>query len=387
MRDAPRGPIIYGVLPGYDASQSQPFITEGENEPQPGDRVLKSSDGNFVAALSGGMNVMSSGGMAQVRTAESGHVDIFSETFVHHTSGSETRITRDQDGKTNYAFRAGADSQQHAGPLSTDAWILRVDAGATGDVLRIAVTTPGKKELSHVHFTAGGRIEVLALDGMHTQVQTQATQMVVGDSIRQVEGRELVAVSDARTETYGSLTHSVTGAETSSAAARTATVAGTDRLAVAGDRFVNVGGDELKTVFGQSQIVYGPLTDPRTALAGASSDAAWLNYSGGFTFVPMRPGGGFSVVSSLPGSVNLGVDGAPVSIPGLDKQQIIAAPGIFSAVLYEQLIIWLGQLLLWLDTHTHGTATGPSTPPVFPIGPQLNPNMVTFQSLRVKMGG
>lgn len=385
--NAPRGPIIYGALPGYEAGTNEPFITENDSAPQPGDRVLKSPDGNFVGALSGGMSLISSGGMAQVRTSDTGHVDIFSQTFTHQTQASETKITTDEDGASNHSFRLGVNTD-HAGPLAENKWILRIDAGAKGDVLRIAVTTPDNQELSHVHFTAGGRVEILARDGMHTQVQEQATQMVVGTNVRQVEGNEVIAVSGARTETYGNLTHSVTGAEDVSAAARTTTISGTERVAVSGSRLVQVGEDDIKLVCGESETVYGPTYDARTLLASMSSTASWINYSGGFNFalLPSAGGSSFSVISSMPGCVQLGVDGAPVRIPGTDKHTVAALPGIFSAVMYEPLAIWFGQLLLWLDTHTHGTAVGPSTPPVFPIGPQLNPNMTTFQSQRVKIG-
>lgn len=383
----PRGPYIHGVIP-TPAASGQFTITEAGPDSLPGDRLMRSPDGNFVAAFVGGMSALGSGGMAQVRTHANGHVDVLSETYTHHTAGSETKITR-TEGETNIAVRVGASAAENAGPGTQDAWQLRIDAGSTGDLLRVSVTAPNGQELGHLHMSAGGRISLYASDGRIDHTEGDVATVAVGNAARHVTEGDSLSVDGKRSEAYGSLSHAVTGAESYSVgAARLTSVGANDMTVVSGDQVTQVSGNTLHTLISDFQQVVAPLYDARTPLASGLASASWVNYTGGFNFVlqPTAAGNSFSVVSSLPGSVNLGVDGAAVYNPATGKHEIVAGPGVCAVTMHEPLVTWLGQLLSWLDKHEHATSVGPTTRPVLPATPILSPTTSTFGSLRVRVG-
>jgi hypothetical protein len=63
-----------------------------------------------------------------------------------------------------------------------------------------------------------------------------------------------------------------------------------------------------------------------------------------------------------------------------------APPKLFQAVLFEPLQQYLTQLHLWLDTHVHPTAVGPSGPPAAPSS-TLSGLHAAFMSKIVQLGG
>jgi hypothetical protein len=130
-----------------------------------GDRVMAGQDGNLMAVLTGGTNVVKSSPFAQVRThALNDMVEIISRVYRHITAMGDLRITND-GGKTSLIWRAGADQSTENG-AGEENWTLRLDAGATGDLFNFEVTTPHGNTLAKIHMAADGRLEFTGVGGV-----------------------------------------------------------------------------------------------------------------------------------------------------------------------------------------------------------------------------
>jgi len=393
-RSLPKGPTIMGVLGGAPDKSTRRVTedsTDASNELIPGDRVMRSPDGNFFGALTGGMNVMRSSGMAQIRTYDNDRVDFYAHTFYMLTAFGETRITRTGN-EVNYSIRGGANMRANSGYAVKDASTFRVDAGAEGDMLDVRVTTPLNKVLSRFHMGSDGSMSVEAKNSRMETIAGSDVKVVTGQEVSEIVGTVNRRVTNKVTDRLGSYELDLDGTyEVSVGGARLETVVGNDQSYVAAAAVRTVEGTNTLTTQNSSEHVIAPVysTSPPPV---PPAFASWINYSGGYNFViqPTALAGSFNVVSSLPGSVNLGVDVAlmPAVYNQLTGQHtVVPIPAPFGVVMFEQLATWLSSLLSWMDTHVHGTAVGPTTNPVAPAGPTLSPQLPTFRSTRVAVGG
>ena len=140
-------------------------------------------------------------------------------------------------------------------------------------------------------------------------------------------------------------------------------------------------------VNGGAQTIVG---DPASGGLPLQQMMQWVNYAGGYTFVCQPsstpfPMGGFAVMSSLPASVHLGVDGTAVPDPTNGGHLVTPTPAPFAVMKFEPFLTMMLQLLTLLDQHVHPTAVGPSGPdPVFTAG--ISSMLATIRSMRVGVG-
>lgn len=386
------GPIIAGVFKkSAETLRCLPLPSEapGVDKVLGGDKSIISPSGNGISVLDGGVNIIHSAGNARITTHDDGYVEMLSGTFRHSSVFGETRITNN-GGSINYSLRGGSNLNEHSGFAVVDGWTLRVDAGSEGDLLNVRVTDSRGRELAKHKLGSDGSVEVLARGGRLEQIFTSDTRVVSGESSLErttVEGNSVREVVGTRTERLGALSRDVLGADKT-------TVGGNQSISVSGNQVSFVAGYEKKIVRGASiqevykdyQRVVAPVA---TGGVPSGQQMSWINYGGGFNFVmqPSAAGGTFNIVSYRDATVNLAVNGQADVDPTTGMHVVKPHPAAYSAVLYQPLKGFLDDLMTWLETHTHGSAVGPTSPPVARPQTTLSPKLPGFQSQRVGIGG
>jgi hypothetical protein len=246
-----------------------------------------------------------------------------------------------------------------------------------------------------------GKIQIVGVDGVD----------IISGGKSDVRGKEIVT-SSKEVDIRGAYTQTVKQDHTSSVGgSRDTTVSASDTTMIGVDQNLVVSRDVNETVNGKRhEKVLGGL--PTAALPGFAAYELEL-VNGGITYILGDPLGGanplgmqsmnvlvntggvnfglgplatgnFNVISTLPGSVNLGASGTVTRLP--TGQVVVVAAAPFSAMMLEPFNTMMTALLTWLDTHTHVSAVGPSTPPVVPSSPIVQPLLPLIGSLRVKIG-
>ena len=391
---------IGGEDPLY-APQSDDTSFRSPNDPKdvlPEDWIRRSKDGNLIGVLAGGVNVMSSSPMAQIRTHSlEDLVEIISSKFRHITDMGDLTINND-GGKTSLTWYAGSDQSLENG-ADTEKWTIRLEIGAIGDLFSLRITTPDGNDLAKIHMSADGRLSLVGAAGLDITSGDNGdfNEDVGASKVTSIEGDYDVTVSGDVTETIDQ--------------ARSTTVAKADDLLVGSNRTETIGGDHNTVVQGvdSEQVTGGgpvPPPSPGTvakrlqvlngcylvdigtipdALPGLMQSEQHVNWSNGFDFVLMPTSQGkFTVIGSLPGCVQLGALGA--AVPDGSGGYTITGVAPFSAMMYEQWNAFMQVVLTWMDNHMHGTAMGPSDIPIIPVTPLVSSLIPLIQSQAVKIG-
>lgn len=130
----------------------------------PGDRAITSSDGASVAALAGKVALLSGGPLAKVSThGDTDHVQIRAGSLRTDTWMGFSE-TVNEGGKTSYRFRGGTDQLTQTGP-GEERYTIHLDAGHTGDVLRLELTNREGQALFRFHVDPTGHVELFAAGG------------------------------------------------------------------------------------------------------------------------------------------------------------------------------------------------------------------------------
>lgn len=183
----------------------------------PGDDATVGPEGNAIAVLTGGVNVMKSG-LAQVQTHMLNDlVQIICRNFRMHSDMGTSEISND-GGRINYSFRGGANQPVEAG-TDQEKWTIRFDVGAIGDLFHLELTRPDGNTIFKFHVNSDGKVEMFGAQGIdlmggdqHTQkhlkdreivVKGADTQTVGGDQTKQVRGKKDETISSNATQTVG----------------------------------------------------------------------------------------------------------------------------------------------------------------------------------------
>lgn len=365
----------------------------GPNDPvdvAAGDRVIAGPEGNLLAILAGGTNVLKSSPFAQVRThALTDMVEVLSKVYRHVTAMGNLDITSD-GGKTSLIWRAGADQTTENG-AGEENWTIRLDVGATGDLFNLEVTTPHGNTLSKVHLSADGRVEILGVNGI------DLTSGGTGDSREDFAGDKNVRIGGSLSSSVGRDRYDETRGSFSSRVTHDLkrAVGGSSSQAVSGDDLSYVGGAHTSKTqkTRTTEVINGDLAtilgNPASgALPSNQQKGLWVNHVGGYAFViqpTALPGSAFSIISSAPGSVLLGADGAAVLNPATGTYSVVAAAP-FGVMKYEPFAAMMQTMLTWMDTHVHASAVGPTSPPAVPASLSVSPVISPIRSVRVAVG-
>jgi hypothetical protein len=216
----------------------------------PGDKVLVNPDGNYLGAMSGGLNTMKSG-LAEVRTHRlKDLVEIFCRNFRQVSDMGISEI-KSEDGRMNWRFRGGAHQATESG-TDQENWSIRIDLGAEGDLFTFELTQPDGSSLFRFHVDAEGRVELNGMDGIDQFSGRDWSESALGDHTVTIAGSESKTLNGQQQETVrGNRTKTVSGSETR--------VAGNDLTeTVVRHRTDSVGGNVLETVTGGNPLTAIP---------------------------------------------------------------------------------------------------------------------------------
>lgn len=276
-------PSITGVEGYGDSDPTQ--ATEGLNsykpptaptDMQPGDWAQVGADGNHVAVMAGGMTVLGSP-TAQVRSfGRSGVLQHVARRMQAVTDFGQWRVENDQ-GRTSFVLRAGAGQATQTG-LDEQHWTIRLDLGATGDVLDFKISEPGGKLLFRLHAGGDGRVQIYGDGGVDVSSGAQGA----AETRHDVAGRRVSAVASSDSLSVAGNRSAVVDGSCSTEIAGDATrvIGGSEVLSVGGDAARGVGGDLASVVGGDVALKVGGKTDAKleddlaTLIDGALSISA-----------------------------------------------------------------------------------------------------------------
>lgn len=182
------------------------------------------------------------------------------------TDFGELKIENDQ-GRTSLILRAGSNQTTETG-LDEQHWTIRLDLGATGDILDFKITEPEGRLLFRLHAGSNGQIQIYGDGGVDLSSGNNGSGRmrhdVIGDHATAITG-------DMSRDVKGNVTTTVEGAVTSVIAnddihtiGRNCTVfiggdndigiSGSATQAIAGARKTQIGKDDETTVDGNVKI-------------------------------------------------------------------------------------------------------------------------------------
>jgi hypothetical protein len=182
-----------------------------------GDWAKVGPEGNAVAVLGGGVNLMKSG-MAQVQThAINDFLQLICQNFKHHTAMGTSEV-KNNGGRCSWTFRGGVDQLTESGS-DQDNWTVRVDLGGEGDMFNFELTRPNGSTIFKFHVNGDGKVEIFGAEGVdlsggntHTQkhlrdrevvVKDKDVQVIGGDQTKTIESNKTTNVASNITETAG----------------------------------------------------------------------------------------------------------------------------------------------------------------------------------------
>jgi len=289
-----------GQDPVLDRNMGRTGRAAGEpNDILPGDQAFIGPDGAAVGALQGRVALLRGSNLAKiVAHGATDQVDIFAGLLRLITWMGESRYTNDE-GKTSFTWKGGADQLTQTGP-DEEKYTIHFDAGHSGNLLRLEVTTPDGQPLFRFHVDPSGRCELFARGGLNQHSGSDSSQLhplrFFGQRVVEVEGTDSERIAGEATRTFQA------GLSSSVSTNRNAIVGQDENLTINRNRNVQVGGLE-------NHVVHGPLNQTITSgnynleIQGTNDFHATQIGSGNFIFEPL--GGKFRIKTSLPDAVEL----------------------------------------------------------------------------------
>ncbi len=366
------------------------------DDTMPGDWVHVGDEGNSIGVLSGGVNVIKSGALSQVRThLLNDLVEVICRNYRHISDMGEFTV-QNNNGRIGMRFRGGSDQQTEAGP-DEENWTIKFDLGAEGDMLNFELCTPLGQTIFKLHVDADGRCELYGLNG----VSINSGQQNGGTSSEENTGNKIRTVGENQTTTIGGTETKTVGNNAKTTVYNDIeTSAGNDvRTQALRDHALSAGRNMFVAVQGSllgDAMVFDIATGNWVVNIGSATS---LNPLSGFemnTFAGdmafnSTAGGNFTLKSLL-GNFETTTKKAVVSTNMIPDSVILGGPVLSShLVKFEELQSLLLMLFSILDTHVHlenGTAVAAGIPvlgatgtPVVPFSPMLTPLVALLRSI------
>jgi hypothetical protein len=266
-----QAPTLTGVEGVGDADPTQ--LTQGTNNFKPpnaptdmgaGDWAQVGTLGNHVAVLEGGVTLMGSPSAHVQSIGPSGTLRTIARRIQQFSDFGQMRIENDQ-GRTSFVLRAGSNQSTQSG-MDEQHWTIRLDLGATGDVLDFRILEPEGKLLFRLHAGSDGRVQIYGDGGVDLSSGDKGTSEmrhdVAGSRTATVGGDETHVVGGSMSTTIGSSAATTVSVDETRSVGRNSTefvggardvgVSGDETQAIAGSRGVQVGGDDTVDVGGSS---------------------------------------------------------------------------------------------------------------------------------------
>lgn len=368
---------LRGTSENNDITQPN-FAGGGIKDLLPGDTVLPNfQSGNYIGALSGGVNIVKSGEFSQIQTVKTEELVRLIGRNIELFTGAGLMKFSQAAGKTSLEVNLGADAATESDP-GQDKFRVRLAMGQAGNVVSFRVTDPTGETKHSLNIYPDGVVQTSSKSSTET---LEELKKIVADQVsitaregnidlNTVDQLNLSAGSTIALETAGKIVGNAFGG------INFGTLANMSLLAGNGMDITVSGGVPLLGPLAQSMSVVATngsvVFDIGSPLAGdlqlAQSGFRVNTVSGNIRFFSSL--GGFTVDTLLPGSVKLG--GPPIGphpAPGW--------PGLYGAVLFEKLVLFMEALGLALDSHTHPViapspgVTGPPVPLIWNLPPFL----------------
>lgn len=255
-------PSLTGVEGYGDADPTQPTTGGNSYKPplapidmSPGDWAQVGAHGNHVAVMGGGMTLLGSP-TAQVRSfGMSGVLQHVARRMESITDFGVSRV-QNEEGRTSFVLRAGSTQATETG-MDEQNWTIRMDLGATGDILDFVIAEPKGRVLFRLHAGADGRVQLYGDGGVDVSSGAAGT----GETRHDVAGNRHTDIGgDDQSSVHGVKITSIDGD-------RTTEIGGADVRTIGGDRVRITVGNAASSVGGDDTSV---VTGARTAKVGAS---------------------------------------------------------------------------------------------------------------------
>lgn len=266
-------PTLTGLSNIGSNDPTQP--TEGSNNYKPpnapndmagGDWAHMGTLGNHVAVLEGGISLLGCPTAHVQSIGPSGTLRTIARRLENITDFGQFKIENDQ-GRTSLILRAGSNQTTQTG-ADEQHWTIRLDLGATGDILDFKIQEPQGKLLFRLHAGSDGRVQIYGDGGvdissgingtadMRHDIAGAHTTNIASDCTHAVQGNKTTTVDGStQATTAGDETHSIGGDHTHYAS-------GNRSSGTAGDSVVVVGGKhKLKTGDDAARDIDGAIDD------------------------------------------------------------------------------------------------------------------------------
>jgi hypothetical protein len=341
----------------------------------PGDWVQNGDVGQLLAVLQGGTSILKASELAQVIATQAGNLLRLVGQNMSLYTGAGTLDFLHEEGKTSMVLRVGADDATESSP-SQDNFRIRCELGDEGEMVDFRVTDGKGREVWRCHIDPDGRVQKVARretavydEDLRVDIGTNDVRNVGGERVVEVQGNDSYLARGDRTLQSGGSTIVEAGNDVQISGRRDAVVASgrNMELNATGSILSSTPSFQINAANGSAEFnvgfpVYGPAPTGDLTLRNYQSD---IN----ITAVAQK----VKINSPLPRGVKVGGPG----------------PGLYSAVLYETLKVFMDAFGEALDLHFHnspflGLPTGPPTVPPYKLTKALFP---FSKSRMVTVGG
>lgn len=342
----------------------------------PGDWARVGSQGNLVAVLEGGTTVLKASELSKVIANSVGDLlQLVGRNMDLYSDFGEIQF-RNDNGRVSMSLKGGS-QQTTETHTEQEKFTIHADLGHAGELVDFRITDTKGRTLAQSHWKPDGTVERYADQALREVVGTTYT-FETTDKVETIAGSYTFTVgSNVSGTVSGSMSHQVQGNVEFTSGNDTILTGNRDTVIAAG-RFFNVA-------------VSGSLTNApgaaayKTVVTNGSYTIDIGNPAAGDIQAAMS---GFQVTTFL-GDIDLGTTLGKVKVrttlPG--SVELGGQQAVFSAMLFELFEAWASAFGQAIDLHTHGSAVGPTSPPLVPPYSTTQSLLNPIQSTYVKLGG
>lgn len=403
---APKPPSLAGAqgstITEATVSSGMPGYYKNINTPEdvvPGDFVRMSPDGNYLAVLRGKESRLYGSEKAQMSfIGLNDLVRLISEDYEHY-SGFGTYKISNAEGRGNVEIRGGSDQLSQSGG-EEEQWTFRLDIGDQGEFFDMRITTPEGKTLSQFKLTPDGQITLMAVKGIDLINADGAprNEEIGGDHNRRILGSVSEKIS-------GSSKAIIEGARVSRVSeSEKKTIGNDDVKTVNRNQVKQVGGNKNETITGGDPLLAKPIN--KAVDIGVLNGSYFLEMGNPTAGANPAALAGYNVFVNN-GAITFGQNPSPLAPPAtvahvnlntLQPNSVAlggtvgpgASMAVQHAMLFEPWSAMMATMIGLLDSHTHATAWGPSSPAMAPapggFASALSSVVPNISSIRVLIG-
>lgn len=366
------------------------LAASGPTEILPGDWVRMGRDGNYLATLAGGVNVMRSGDYAMISTSKEDETVRLTGRNIEMLAGAGNFKIETKDGKTSFVLDLGADEATESRG-DKENFRVRAALGQRGNIASLRLTDGKGHDAYKFHALPDGSVNtksknmVSVIDNLWRTgardiefVAGRKLKINSGNGVKVVSGGSIELESDGRASLIG-----VGGFSVSTMGAGIISASSGLNMQLRGTTTVPLPyvTNALKVAAANGSVRFD-IGNPVALDAGIARSAfevmAWQG--------PVRLTSlveGIALDTLVPGLCKIG--GPPLGLTGP------VLPGPVGAVTWEGLLAFFEVFGNMLDTHIHAITSpvpgSPTLPPAVPIWNVARGSLALARSIFVTLGG